>query len=147
TYWQGLTNDAAARRLGWPPGTLKARLARARAILRGRLTARGVTLPAGAAALLLAPGGAAAALPPGLIAATARAVFGGAAGTTSGAAALAGGSWAGMTLARPKCALALLLTLGAVALAAGGLGQPRPEGSTAGGPAAKPAGVPRLDLA
>src|SRR5262249_20959764 len=58
----------------------------------------------------------------------------------------AGGSWAGMTLARPKCALALLLTLGAVALAAGGLGQPRPEGSTAGGPAAKPAGVPRLDL-
>jgi RNA polymerase sigma factor (sigma-70 family) len=55
-YWEGQTNDEAARRLGWPVGTVKTRLARARQLLHGRLTRRGVTLPAGVAALLLAPG-------------------------------------------------------------------------------------------
>ncbi len=39
---QGLTHERAARHLGWPVGTVKSRLARAREILGGRLTRRGL---------------------------------------------------------------------------------------------------------
>lgn len=42
----GLANDDAAKRLGVTPGAVKGRLERARAKLRGRLDARGLTLPA-----------------------------------------------------------------------------------------------------
>jgi RNA polymerase sigma factor (sigma-70 family) len=38
---EALTRDEAARRLGWPPGTVAGRLARARALLRDRLVRRG----------------------------------------------------------------------------------------------------------
>ena len=44
-YFEGLTLDEAARRLRWPAGTLRSRLARAREKLRRGLTRRGVTLP------------------------------------------------------------------------------------------------------
>jgi hypothetical protein len=43
-YLEGLTNEAAARHLGCPSGTLKVRLATAREILHGRLARRGVAL-------------------------------------------------------------------------------------------------------
>ncbi|MDR3621265.1 MAG: RNA polymerase sigma factor [Paludisphaera borealis] len=43
---QGLTHQDAARRLGWPLGTVKTRLARARVLLRGRLARRN-GLPSG----------------------------------------------------------------------------------------------------
>lgn len=43
-YMEGLTHDDAARQLKWPLGTVKGRLARARALLRRRLTHRGVTM-------------------------------------------------------------------------------------------------------
>src|SRR5262245_36683122 len=55
-YWEGRTNEEAARLLGWPVGTVKTRLARGRDRLHHRLRRRGVTLPAGVVALLLAPG-------------------------------------------------------------------------------------------
>jgi RNA polymerase sigma factor (sigma-70 family) len=45
---QGRTRKEAARLLGVPPGTVDSRLAAARKSLAGRLTRRGVTLPAGA---------------------------------------------------------------------------------------------------
>jgi RNA polymerase sigma factor (sigma-70 family) len=46
-YFEGRTNEEAARELGRPVGTILSRLARARACLRRRLTARGLALPAG----------------------------------------------------------------------------------------------------
>jgi RNA polymerase sigma factor (sigma-70 family) len=39
-YLQGLTNKEAARRLGWPTGSISYRLARGRKLLRARLTDR-----------------------------------------------------------------------------------------------------------
>jgi RNA polymerase sigma factor (sigma-70 family) len=43
-YLEGLTNEAAAERLGWPPGSMSYRLARGRELLRKRLVRRGVWL-------------------------------------------------------------------------------------------------------
>jgi RNA polymerase sigma factor (sigma-70 family) len=47
-YYQGLTNEEAAKRLGVPHGTVCGRLSRARELLRRRLIRRGVTLTVGA---------------------------------------------------------------------------------------------------
>ncbi|WP_246196462.1 sigma-70 family RNA polymerase sigma factor [Aquisphaera giovannonii] len=41
-YLEGMTNDEAARRLGWPTGSMSRRLERARALLRKRLVHSGV---------------------------------------------------------------------------------------------------------
>jgi RNA polymerase sigma factor (sigma-70 family) len=71
---QGLTRDEAARRLGWPVGTVNGRLSRARDRLRDRLTRRGFSLPAGLVVLTLASG-AKAAVPPALATATIRAAI------------------------------------------------------------------------
>jgi RNA polymerase sigma factor (sigma-70 family) len=55
-YFEGLTHEQAAARLGWPIGTVKGRMARARDLLRKRLNRRGVSLsPAALAANLAVP--------------------------------------------------------------------------------------------
>ena len=46
-YLEGLTYEAAAQHLGVSEGTVRGRLARARERLRRRLSARGMTVPAG----------------------------------------------------------------------------------------------------
>jgi RNA polymerase sigma factor (sigma-70 family) len=72
-YLEGKTQEEAARHLGCPRGTLKARLERGRELLRARLTRRGVTLPAALLLTSLAP--AASAVPLALTAAVTHAVL------------------------------------------------------------------------
>jgi RNA polymerase sigma factor (sigma-70 family) len=66
-YLEGNTHDEAADQLGWPVGTVRGRLARARDLLRARLTRRGVIAPIALAALESWPSTAKAAVPRALL--------------------------------------------------------------------------------
>jgi polysaccharide biosynthesis/export protein len=55
-YLQGLTNEEAAQRLGWPSGSMSYRLARGREMLRERMERRRRNAPAGFFSLALALG-------------------------------------------------------------------------------------------
>jgi erythromycin esterase len=116
---EGATRDAAARRLGWPLGTLNKRLQRGRAVLQGRLTRRGLALSAAIFAPLLAQGGARAAVPAALARSTVLAADGFAAGTalraglvSARAVALATGGIQSMTTVKIKGVAVLLLLAG-----------------------------------
>src|SRR5262249_22196880 len=52
-YLEGLTQEAAARRLGWSKGTLRRRLGQGRELLRRRLIRRGLAPSAALAATLV----------------------------------------------------------------------------------------------
>jgi polysaccharide export outer membrane protein len=54
-HLQDLTHEEASRRLGWPVGTVKGRLVRARSLLRSRLVRRGLGLSLGTLAGTLRP--------------------------------------------------------------------------------------------
>ncbi|MBL8794491.1 MAG: sigma-70 family RNA polymerase sigma factor [Planctomycetia bacterium] len=69
-YLEGKTNEATAKYLRCPPGTLKTRLARGRELLRARLERRGLALSAAGLAALLAPEALQAAVAPTLTEAT-----------------------------------------------------------------------------
>ena len=89
---QGYSRADAARQLGWPEGTLKVRLMRARSILAKRLMRQGVALSAGTLAVLLSQKAASAAVPAALLSSTAKAA--GAVVATSGVSTSAGGKTA-----------------------------------------------------
>ncbi|MCI0455899.1 MAG: sigma-70 family RNA polymerase sigma factor [Gemmataceae bacterium] len=71
-YFEGLTQEEAARQLGWGQRVVKYRLERGRHLLRSRLARRGVTLPMVLAGPMLV-GGLASAAPAALTNATLRA--------------------------------------------------------------------------
>jgi RNA polymerase sigma factor (sigma-70 family) len=136
-YWEGLTTEEAARRLGCPQGTVKTRLGKARELLQQRLARRGVTLPAGVIVTLLAPGLADAASPPAQVAVTTRTALAFHATQGSGAPmpipALAEGGLRGTSPGKAMLGMALLVA-GALATGAGALLRPP---SRALGPGAK----------
>jgi RNA polymerase sigma factor (sigma-70 family) len=71
-YFEGLTHEQAAAQLGWPVGTVRSRLARARDTLRSRLTRRGIAPSAGFLIASAAAEGTSAVVPSALVAATVR---------------------------------------------------------------------------
>jgi RNA polymerase sigma factor (sigma-70 family) len=115
-YLEGKTHDETAHQLGWPLGTVKGRLARARDLLRSRLVRRGVALSASGLAVLLSRGAAEAAVPDVLAQATARAVLAGAA--PAPVVALAEGVVRAMFFTRIKTVV--LAVLAVAALGTGG---------------------------
>lgn len=136
-YLEGMTQDRAAVELGWRAGTVRGRLARARDLLKSRLTRRGVALPAGLAVATAGAGGsveaAAIVLPAALIEATVGAAIGrSAAGRVSRAAiVLLRSILREMTVARwlrlavPIVLIAGLAGTAAVFLHRGGIGKAR----------------------
>jgi RNA polymerase sigma factor (sigma-70 family) len=125
-YLEGKTYEQTAQQLGCRPGTISRRLARARELLRGRLTRRGLVLPIGVLATALSYQGAPAAAPASLIASTIKTAVQSAAGAAGAiparVAALTEGGLQAMTASKTKVVLALLIAAGlafagAVALA------------------------------
>jgi RNA polymerase sigma factor (sigma-70 family) len=151
-YFEGRTHDDAAAALGWPVGTVRGRLSRAREMLRTRLQRRGISItPAALAAATATEGDARAEVPRVLLEKTlAAAARGGAvkAGVIALAAAVARGLAvaAGLKVAAVVLAVASLISAGAglVALAGRDDGpQPQP-GPPKGEPGAS-AGAPTVD--
>ena len=118
---EGRTHEQAARHLGWPVGTVKSRLTRARERLRDRLTRRGLSPSAGVIPLLR-PGAMENLLPGALVQATASAAvrFGACRTLLGGSAAiLAQGVLTAMSMTRWWKAASLLLVAGATVSGAG----------------------------
>ena len=144
-YFEGRTHDDAAATLGWPVGTVRGRLSRAREMLRTRLVRRGVGIsPAGLVSAMAAGGEARAEVPRALVEATLAAATGGAttrAGITALAAAVTRGSAAGAALKVGAIVLAVVawISAGAGLLVQAGRGvRPRPQpGPPPGEPAAR----------
>jgi RNA polymerase sigma factor (sigma-70 family) len=123
-YLEGLTQDEASRRLGWPRGTLKRRLEAGRERLRVRLTRRGVTLGAALFPVALAESGSRAAVPVTLRSTTVRAGLQFLSGETAVIAAtpatlLARDALQSMLTTKVKLGATLILVLSCAVTAAG----------------------------
>lgn len=117
---EGSSHEQAARHLGWPVGTVKSRLSRARERLRDRLTRRG--LAPDASLLLLRPDRFAELLSPHLVSSTTAAAvrFGASRAIATGAAAiLAQGVLTAMSMTRWWKVASLILVAGATVSGAG----------------------------
>ncbi|WP_165227304.1 RNA polymerase sigma factor [Aquisphaera insulae] len=89
-YLEGLTHEEAAARLGWPVGSVKGRLSRARDLLRNRLVRRGVAVSSAAMAAELVTPDLRAAVPGSLTQSTLKAALAVAAGAAGKGLPLAG---------------------------------------------------------
>jgi RNA polymerase sigma-70 factor (ECF subfamily) len=153
-YLEGKTNEEAAQQLGWTKGTVSGRLARARDLLRTRLTRRGLALSTGVLVSALTAEAAPAAVPAGLIDSTVKAatlVVAGkvaiAGAVSASVAALAEGVLKAMLLTKLKMVLVVVLAMlvagmGAGILTYGGLAgeekKPNEEVAQASGKNAEP---------
>ncbi len=132
-YLEGLTQDEASRRLGWPRGTLKRRLESGRERLRLRLTRRGVTLGTSLFAAALSQSATKGAVPAVLRSATVRVAMQFVTHETAALAAtpatmLANGALQTMATAKLKLgAIAILLLCCAVTAAGLAIPQAPPE--------------------
>jgi RNA polymerase sigma factor (sigma-70 family) len=115
---EGLSQEDAARRLGWTPGSIKGRLERARKCLRQRLTRRGLELSAGLGLIEVSRGGAAGLAEP-LVASTTKAAVSFAASGSgeisavpAKAIALATGALKQQAIFHVKVGMILLVSLG-----------------------------------
>jgi RNA polymerase sigma factor (sigma-70 family) len=150
-YWEGMTQGTAARRLGWPQGTLRDRLERARHLLHQRLVRRGLALSALFAGLTLLPEAGRAGLTAALRAAAVRAALRGPEAPAE-VVALAGAALRGTAAAPLQAAAAAVLVLCAIGAGVGlGMREPaaadRPPQASSPGLAETPApgveGTPR----
>jgi RNA polymerase sigma factor (sigma-70 family) len=104
-YLKGNTHDEAARQLGWPLGSVKGRLARARDLLRTRLARRGLTLSGGGLAAALTQSTAMSQVPPALLGHTLRVAL-----SFAASKAIPAGAISGQALALAKGALQTVST-------------------------------------
>src|SRR4051794_19657421 len=142
-YLEGLTHEQAAARLGWPVGTVRSRLARARDRLRSRLTRRGL---APGAALVAPLAVRAPAIPLELVEPTVKAAMlhaacdAAEAGLVSGsAAALTEGVLRTMLIVKLKSAAAVLFAAGSLAAGAAAYAYQDPDATPSSPPGAEPA--------
>jgi hypothetical protein len=142
---EGKTRKEAARQLGWADGTLSTRLTRARTMLLGRLSRRGVALSLAALAAGLAQSSLAACVPPRLIAATVQGQKVVAFTATAGAipvqvAVLMEGVMKSMVLIKlKKCLVIVLVAAGMLGLGLGAYRALQAEETTQGSDAKPPA--------
>lgn len=154
-YLEGLTYEEAASQLRWPVGTVKIRLSRARELLKGRFTRRGLVLPAGLAGAVLVRN-AAAAIPETLRMTTVQAAVRIAAGetatvvATAQVAALTEGVITTMFMSKLK-AIAAALLISMIVVSGGGVlaqqaarGKPRPGQAAAPRPEVNPPPKPEV---
>jgi RNA polymerase sigma factor (sigma-70 family) len=138
---EGLSQEEAARRLGWSPGSVKGRLERGRAQLRGRLARRGLMLPGVLAGPLFL------AAAPAVPAALARSTLGIAlrgAPASEAALVLTGDMLQALALGRFKAVSAVVLLLGILGAGTGAVAlrvAPAPQAATP--PAEQPRDEPR----
>src|SRR5262245_57257441 len=144
-HLEGLTQDEAARQLGWSRRTVKGRLQRGRERLRIRLARRGLALSAGLFSAVLSVRPTSATLPAALVGATVRTALSGRSPVhlSVGVTRLADG--ATRTIPGKLTFAVLLLALGAALVGAGMLAQRPAEAQPPEASRAKvaPASVPK----
>jgi len=150
-YLQGKTNEAAAKELGWAPGSMSYRLSQARELLRNRLTQRGVALSSVALTAALAQHATAAVQLP-LVELTVRASVAYAAGEAAASSQVVALAETGLHALRLAQVKAVGIAAAACVLVLGGLGigwQLLPSGAPAPATHARltPDNQPRVQLA